>query len=57
MASPETCSEFEKEVDLVICAETPQPFRAVGLRYEDFSQTTGKGVGEYLRLADDIRFS
>ena len=57
MASPETCSEFEKEVDLVICAETPQPFQAVGLRYEDFSQTTGEGVGEYLRLADDIRFS
>lgn len=53
-ASPDTCLEFEKEVDRVICAETPQPFQAVGLWYEDFSQTTDEEVSDYLRLADDI---
>ena len=50
-APPETCRSFESEVERIICAETPQPFRAVGLWYEDFSQTTDEEVREYLDLA------
>ena len=52
-APPETCRSFETEVDRIICAETPQPFRAVGLWYEDFSQTTDDEVREYLERASD----
>ena len=43
-ASPDTCKEFEKEADEVVCALTPQPFMAVGAWYEDFSQTTDEEV-------------
>jgi putative phosphoribosyl transferase len=47
-ASPETCNELRAEVDDVICAITPEPFYAVGLWYEDFSQTTDEEVRELL---------
>ncbi len=57
VASPEACMEFENDVDMIICAETPHPFQAVGLWYEDFSQTTDEEVGEYLKLAEDIPLS
>jgi predicted phosphoribosyltransferase len=40
----ETCEEFEDEVDEVICACTPDDFRAVGVWYRDFSQTTDEEV-------------
>lgn len=48
VASPETCAEFEKLVDAVVCAATPQPFMGVGLWYTDFSQTTDEEVRELL---------
>jgi erythromycin esterase-like protein/predicted phosphoribosyltransferase len=47
-ASPETCEEMRTEVDEVICAITPEPFHAVGLWYQDFSQTTDEEVRELL---------
>jgi len=50
-ASPETCEELRAEVDDVICAITPQPFYAVGLWYQDFSQTTDEEVRNLLSLA------
>jgi erythromycin esterase-like protein/predicted phosphoribosyltransferase len=43
-ASPDTCEEMKAEVDDVICAITPEPFHAVGLWYQDFSQTTDEEV-------------
>ena len=51
-ASPETCEEFRKEVDDIICAFTPHPFYAVGLWYEDFSQTTDEEVRTLLKAAE-----
>jgi putative phosphoribosyl transferase len=42
--SPQTCDEFRDEVDEVVCAITPEPFYAVGLWYDDFSQTTDDQV-------------
>jgi putative phosphoribosyl transferase len=48
VASPETCAEFRDEVDKIICAVMPEPFRGVGLWYEDFSQTTDEEVRELL---------
>jgi predicted phosphoribosyltransferase len=39
-----TCDAFRDEADRVICAATPEPFQAVGLWYQDFSQTTDEDV-------------
>ena len=50
-AAPETCDEFRDEVDDIVCAITPEPFYAVGLWYEDFSQTTDDEVRILLELA------
>ncbi|CAN5799630.1 phosphoribosyltransferase [soil metagenome] len=47
-AAPETCAEFQAEVDEVICAETPQPFYGVGMWYDSFPQTTDEEVHELL---------
>jgi predicted phosphoribosyltransferase len=51
IAAPTTCEEFQDEVDEVICARTPDPFYAVGLWYDDFSQTTDEEVRDLLRRA------
>lgn len=50
-AAPETCKSFEGEVDEIVCATTPQPFFAIGVWYEDFSQTTDEEVREFLERA------
>jgi predicted phosphoribosyltransferase len=47
-ASPEACDALKQEANEVICAVTPQPFHAVGVWYEDFSQTTDEEVRELL---------
>ncbi len=44
VAAPETCDSFRTEVDEIVCAITPQPFRAVGYWYDDFSQITDEEV-------------
>jgi putative phosphoribosyl transferase len=51
VASPETCDAFRQIVDEIVCGATPEPFRAVGLWYEDFSQTTDEEVRELLARA------
>ena len=48
VAAPQTCDEFKTEVDEIVCAVTPEPFHAVGLWYEDFSQTTDEEVRDLL---------
>jgi predicted phosphoribosyltransferase len=48
IASRETCELLREEVEDVVCAVTPEPFRAVGLWYEDFSQTADEEVRELL---------
>ena len=40
----ETCERLRHVADDVVCLSTPDPFRAVGLWYEDFSQTTDDEV-------------
>jgi putative phosphoribosyl transferase len=54
VASPDTCAEFESEVDQVICAVTPEPFWAVGQWYLDFSQTSDEEVRDLLRRAASL---
>ena len=51
VGSPETCAEFEKEVDETICAFAPENFYGVGQFYEDFSQTTDDEVRNLLSAA------
>jgi predicted phosphoribosyltransferase len=51
VSAPETCDEFREEVDEVVCAATPEPFRGVGLWYKDFSQTTDEEVRQLLERA------
>jgi predicted phosphoribosyltransferase len=51
VAARETCDEFRDEVDDVLCPVTPEPFLAVGVWYEDFSQTTDEEVRELLEAA------
>jgi putative phosphoribosyl transferase len=55
-APPETCDELRAIVDEMLCLITPDPFYAVGLWYEDFSQTTDEEVRELLERAA-ARFS
>ena len=43
-AAPQTREEMHQEADECVCAITPDPFRAVGHWYEDFSQTTDDEV-------------
>jgi putative phosphoribosyl transferase len=50
-APRETCEELRAIVDEMACLVTPEPFYAVGLWYEDFSQTTDEEVRELLERA------
>jgi putative phosphoribosyl transferase len=47
-ASPEACADMADVADEVVCAETPNPFLAVGAWYEDFSETSDDDVRRLL---------
>ncbi|HEX3108893.1 MAG TPA: phosphoribosyltransferase [Thermoanaerobaculia bacterium] len=55
VAAPSTCAEFRASPSMsiaeMICLRTPEPFQAVGLWYEDFSQTTDEEVHALLGAA------
>jgi putative phosphoribosyl transferase len=51
VAARETCEGLRPHVVDVVCAITPEPFRAVGLWYEDFSQTSDDEVRSLLTQA------
>lgn len=51
VASAESCSAMRRAADDVVCSATPEPFHAVGLWYDDFSQTTDEEVHELLARA------
>jgi len=44
----ETCDRLRRLADQVVCVATPDPFNAVGLWYEEFSQTTDDEVRRLL---------
>lgn len=48
VAPPATCDQLRTEVDEVVCLMTPETFYAIGLWYENFSQTTDEEVRELL---------
>ena len=49
VAATQTCDEFRDEGVDIVCLRTPEPFQAVGLWYDDFSQTTDEEVHELLQ--------
>src|SRR6266849_5171743 len=53
VAARASCEELAEVADEVVCGRTPEPFRAVGLWYDDFEQTTDEEVGALLSQAQD----
>jgi putative phosphoribosyl transferase len=51
VAPLDTCNELSVEVDEVVCLMTPEQFCAIGLWYEDFTQTSDREVCELLAVA------
>ena len=51
IAAPATCRALAREVEDIVCGATPERFVAVGLWYEDFSQTSDAEVHELLAAA------
>ena len=52
VASRTVCNAMREVVDEMVCAETPEPFYAVGLWYDDFGQTTDEEVRQDLARAE-----
>ena len=50
-APEETCAEFERLVDELVCLTKPAPFFGVGGSYRNFSQTTDREVCALLEAA------
>ncbi|MGH2615982.1 MAG: erythromycin esterase family protein, partial [Thermomicrobiales bacterium] len=51
VASRSVCQAMGDVVDEMVCAETPEPFYAVGLWYDDFGQTSDDEVRNHLARA------
>jgi predicted phosphoribosyltransferase len=51
VASAVTCREIDAEADEVVVAATPEPFKAVGLWYGDFTETPDAEVMQLLGMA------
>jgi predicted phosphoribosyltransferase/dienelactone hydrolase len=51
VAAAQTCNALRAVVDEVVCRHTPEPFHAVGLWYDDFTQTTDGEVRALLHAA------
>jgi predicted phosphoribosyltransferase len=43
-AAPSTCEEFQALADSCVCTIRPEPFRAVGLWYDNFEQISDEEV-------------
>ncbi|CUH63869.1 Putative phosphoribosyl transferasec/MT0597 [Thalassovita gelatinovora] len=54
VASREVIADLGKEVDEVICLTMPDPLRAIGLHYDDFSQVDDDEVVRLLAEADRL---
>ncbi|MCP0913774.1 MULTISPECIES: phosphoribosyltransferase [Legionella] len=57
VAALSTCRELAREVEGIICPLQPVDFYAVGLWYDDFSQTTDEEVSQLLRKTNSVRHS
>lgn len=57
VGASETCDRLRRIADDVVCPNTPEPFTAVGMWYDDFSQTTDDEVRSLLTSSGRIAFS
>ena len=48
VAPPDTVEQLKREADEVVCLATPEPFRAIGLWYVEFTQLSDAEVRERL---------
>lgn len=48
VAARATCDDLRREVDQLVCIETPEPFHAVGEFYHNFDQITDEEVRVFL---------
>jgi predicted phosphoribosyltransferase len=55
IGSRDTCDQFRREVDEVICGDCPEPFYSVGTWYSNFLQTSDEEVHELLDRAAQQR--
>jgi putative phosphoribosyl transferase len=55
VSSPETRDALRDAVDDIVCVITPEPFYAVGIWYQDFSQTSDAEVSDLSRRAGGER--
>jgi len=54
VAAPSTYAEFQAGGEATVCVHSPQPFHAVGLWYEVFSQTTDEEIKDLLARAAEV---
>jgi putative phosphoribosyl transferase len=54
VAPSDTVEALAREVDRIVCLRQPEPFYAIGLHYEDFSQLDDREVLDLL-AADERR--
>jgi putative phosphoribosyl transferase len=57
VAAAAVCNQLLPEIDSIVCAATPEPFQAVGIWYEDFSQTSDEEVRQLIKRAARQRVS
>jgi len=57
VAAAAVCKQLLPGIDSIVCAATPEPFQAVGIWYEDFSQTTDEEVRQLIKRAARQRVS
>jgi len=57
VAARSTCEAFRVEGEDIVCGAMPEPFYAVGLWYEDFSQTSDAEVRDLLTRAAERQAS
>ncbi|MBN2702529.1 MAG: phosphoribosyltransferase [Methylohalobius sp. ZOD2] len=53
VAPPDTARQLAQEADEVICLDTPDPFYAIGVFYQDFAQLTDEDVIHILKMAEE----
>jgi len=52
VAPKSVCKELQAEVDKLVCLKMPEPFYAVGLWYDNFSQTSDEQVHKLTAMAN-----
>lgn len=50
---PKACELLEAEADLVVCPSKPEPFQAISLSYDDFTQIDDEAVRRMIRTSNE----